>query len=337
MTGGSDKKVLPAKILFINTMLCGYLSILPPVKLKPMKKFTLILAIAAIAVASANILSCKSSGKASAAKLLKFNLEKGRRYDYEIVWDMGTSVMDKKTDISIGAMYSINVTEEKDHVKTMTGTYRNFRMNMDLMGNKIDIDTDKPSLADDNDQPGSMPVGMMNKMFSGIVGKSFTMKVDEEGNILEVSGFEDMINGMVDSIGLDEDKKTTVLASLKDQFNEQEIKNQFSDMFMIFPNKEVKTGDSWERSFTKGGKMNAKFTTIYTVREVEGEQVTLDAKTHINSDGEMNMKGDQTGVLIIDSRTGLMVNGDFKLEIKANTQGFTMLINGKGKIKGRAN
>ena len=302
-----------------------------------MKKLTHILAIAAIVIVSANILSCKSSGKGSAARLLKFNLEKGKGYDYEIVWDMGTSVMDKKTNISIGAMYSVSVTEEKDHVKAMTAVYRNFRMSVDLMGKKIDIDTDKPSLANDSDEPGSMPVGMMNKMFSGIVGKSFTMKVDEEGNILEVSGFEDMIKGMVDSINMDEDKKTTMMASLKDQFNDQEIKNQFSDMFMIFPNKEVKVGDSWEKSFTKGGKIRAKFNTTYTVKEIEGDHVTLDAKTHIDSDGEMNMKGEQTGTLIIDSKTGLMINGDFTQDIKANTQGFSMSIDGKGKIKGKAN
>ena len=83
------------------------------------------------------------------------------------------------------------------------------------------------------------------------------MKVDEEGKVLEVTGFDEIINGMVDSMGVDEDMKMQMRASLKDQFNEQELKDQFAQVFMIFPNKEVKVGDSWEKNYRYGRKMPA--------------------------------------------------------------------------------
>ena len=40
--------------------------------------------------------------------------------------------------------------------------------------------------------------------------------------------------------------------------------------------------------------------------------VTLDAKTNIGSaGGEMEVKGEQTGTLLVDSKTGLVVNAEF--------------------------
>jgi Family of unknown function (DUF6263) len=302
-----------------------------------MKKISVLAAAIAIVISFAGIQSCKSTGSASSAKLLKFNLEKGKGYDYEMIWDMNQKIMGKESNISIGAVYALRVDEVEDHIKSLTGTYRSFRMNMDMMGVKIDVDTDKPALASDEDKPGSIPLGMMNRIFSGIVGKSFSMKVDDEGKVLQVTGFRELLQGMADSMGLDEEKKQQMMASLSDQFNEQTIKDQFGQVFTIFPNKEIKVGDSWDKSFTMGGKMPAKYTTTYTVKEIEGDHVTLATKTVIEGNGEMAIKGNQTGTLIIDSKSGLMVNGEFDQEIETKIQGMSINMIGKGKIKGKAN
>jgi Family of unknown function (DUF6263) len=302
-----------------------------------MKKISLVIAAVAVLVSLAVFQSCKSSGAASASKVLKFNLEKGKGYDYDMVWDMNQKIMGKETKISIGAVYSIRVDEDKDHIKSLTGIYRSFRMNMDMMGMKIDVDTDKPDLANGKDEPKGMPTAMLNKVFSGIVGKSFNMKVDEEGKVLEVTGFREMLQGMADSMALNDEMKQQMMTSLNDQFNEQSVKDQFGQIFTIFPNTEIKVGDTWEKSFATGGKMAAKFSTTYTVKEIEGDHVTLATKTRIGSSGEMDLSGDQTGTLLIDSKSGLMVNGEFDQHINVKTQGVELEITGKGKIKGKAN
>ncbi len=137
---------------------------------------------------------------------------------------------------------------------------------MKIMGMEINIDTDKPSepLRGRNK---SKSIGNDERMFAGIKGKEFTMKVDEEGKVLEVSGFEQIVNGMVDSLEVAEDIRMQMRASLKDQFNEQNIKDQFAQVFTIFPNKEVKVGDSWEKSWQMGGRMPAKYThEVYSKR-----------------------------------------------------------------------
>ncbi len=49
---------------------------------------------------------------------------------------------------------------------------------------------------------------------------------------------------MIDSLPLNESMKSQARASMKDQFNEQSIKDNFSQIFTIFPDKEVKVGES---------------------------------------------------------------------------------------------
>jgi hypothetical protein len=269
---------------------------------------------------------------------LKFNLEKGKGYDYDMVWDMNQKMMGQESKISIGGLYSIKVMNDSDHIKTLTGTYRNFKMNMKMMGMEIDVDTDKPSPPMSEEEMKTNPMGMMNRIFSGIVGKSFLMKVDEEGKVIEVGGFREMMQSMADSMGFSEEIREKMMASMKDQFNEQTVKDNFAQIFTVFPNKEIKQGDNWEKSFTTSGRMPAKFLTTYTVKEIEGDHVALTAKIRIESTGSnLDLKGDQTGDIIIDSKSGLMVNGDFTQQMQVKMNGMEMTINGKGRIKGKAN
>jgi Family of unknown function (DUF6263) len=301
------------------------------IKLLSMKKIILLAAITILMMAVTSLQSCENAD-GPGGSIFKFNLETDKQYDYEIIWDMDQKMMDKESKINLLAGYSFEVTDEKDKIKTLRGVYSNFRLYMKIMDMEMDIDTEKPV----DNVSGEDPMTLMKKLFSGIKGKTFTMKVDEEGNVLSVTGFEEIINGMVDSAGVDEDMKLQMRVSLKDQFNEQELKNQFAQAFMIFPNKSVKVGDSWQKKFKMGGKMPASYSTTYTVKKMENEQITLDAKTTITSaEGEMEVKGEQTGILLVNSKTGLVVNAEFTQEMETKTQDFQIKINGKGKIRGK--
>jgi len=296
-----------------------------------MKNIFLLPAIILILIVASGVQSCKNAD-ASAGSVLKFNLEKDKQYDYEIIWDMDQKVMDKDSKINLLAGYSFEVTYEKDRIKTLRGVYKNFKLYMKIMDMEIDIDTDKPvSNMSEDDQ-----MGLMKKIFTGIKGKAFTMMVDEEGNVLSVSGFDEIIKSMIDSSGVNEDMKLQMKVSLRDQFNEQELKNQFAQVFMIFPNKSVKVGDSWQKDYRMGGKMPANFSTTYTVKKMEADQVTLDAKTIIApAGGEMEVTGKQAGTLLVDSRNGLVINAEFSQNMETKTQDLQIIINGKGKIKGK--
>lgn len=162
------------------------------------------------------------------------------------------------------------------------------------------------------------------------------MKVDEKGNILSVTGFDEIINGVIGSAGLNEEMEIQMKASLKDQFSEGELKNQLANVFVIFPDKAIKQGDSWQRNYKITGKVPADLTTTYTVTQIEGDHVTLDAKSVIGPSGDgMQVKGKQSGNLLVNSKTGMVLNAAFNQEVETNANDMQVTINGAGKVTGR--
>jgi hypothetical protein len=300
-----------------------------------MKKIFVFVAVIAVFSAFIIIPSCQS-GKASAGKMLKFNLEKGKGYDYEIIWDLETNIDTIKfSKINIAGLYAMEVIDDSAGIKTLSTVYKDLRMNIDMRGISMNIESNKPDTSGQDE--ANLPQKMMTKMFSAIIGKPFIIKADEEGNVIEVKGFDALITSMVDSVALSEDQKMIALATMKGQFNDEEIKNQFAQALTIFPNKEVKVGDSWEKSYAVGGQMPSKLAATYTVKQIEGDHVTMTSKAKISSGGsETQISGDQDGNIIVDSKTGLVINAEFKQDIQVNANGRKAKITGKGKIKGSA-
>ncbi|MER3499569.1 MAG: hypothetical protein C4308_13545 [Chitinophagaceae bacterium] len=177
----------------------------------------------------------------------------------------------------------------------------------------------------------------MNKVFAGLTGKPFFLTIDNEGKVLEVKGFDKMFNAMIDSMPADAQAKQKAIEFFKEQFNDQQIKDQFAQLFTIFPNKSVKVGDTWEKSYSLGGRMKGNFKTVFTVKEIEGDHVTLGTKTEIKPlDEQMPMSGVQTGNIIVDSKTGLIVNAEFEQQMETKADNQTIKITGTGKIVGKA-
>ena len=83
--------------------------------------------------------------------------------------------------------------------------------------------------------------------------------------------------------------------------------------------------------------MGGEYNSTYTVKDIEGDLVTLDEKSTINgSSDKLKMSGDITGTLVVDSKTGLVVNADTEMIITTNVEGQSMKIKGKTRIKGKA-
>lgn len=304
-----------------------------------MKKLLFLILVVSSVMAVSTIQSCQSSSKTSSgSKLFKFNLQEGKGYDYEIVWDLDTKAGGQSAAISMTGLYSMNIKSNENGVRTVGTSYKSIRMLMDVMGMHMEMNTDKPAPDNGSADLEKNPLGMMNKMIGSMIGKEFLIKVDEEGKVLEISGFKEMIIDMIDSMGIEGEAKAQAMLSMNDQFSEQTIKDQFAQVFYIFPNKEVKVGDSWEKNHMTGGKMKAKYSTIYTVKEIEGDHVSLTTKTKISTtENGADIEGTQSGNIIVDSKTGLMINGDFDQDIQVKAEGQNISVTGKGKIKGKAN
>jgi Family of unknown function (DUF6263) len=298
-----------------------------------MKK--IVVALLAI-ITVAGIQSCQSTKSATGSKMLKFNFEKGKGYDYEMIINMDQDIMGQAMQMDMTNYYSMDVVADDGTTKTITTTYDRFKMNMKVGPMNIDVDSDKP-LHEIGDGDGKDPMKMVNRLFGAIKGKKFTMKVNAEGKVEEVTGFKEMAQSIVDSMGVDEKMKEQMQQQFSKQFNEQSLKDQFERFLYIFPNKDVKVGDSWQKTTTPGMAMGGKYVSTYTVSEIEGDMVTVEEKSKIEgASGAMDMKGDITGTLVIDSKTGLVVNADQDMDLIMNAEGKEIKMKAKSKIKGKA-
>lgn len=300
-----------------------------------MKK-VLVIAVVALGLATiVSMQSCQSTKTATSSKLMKFNFEKGRGYDYEMIMNLDQEVMGAKQQIDMSTYYSMFVTEDDGTLKTIKTTFDRFKMKMGVLGLQVEVDTEKPFIASESTDEN--PLAMVNRILGAIKGQQFLMKVDAEGKVQEVKGFQEMGQRIADSLSFDESKKQEVMQAFNQQFNEKSIKEQFERVLYIFPNKEVKLGDSWKKNAKNIGPMGGEYSSVYTVTEIEGDMVTLEEKTSIESDDkQLKLSGEQTGTLVVDSKTGLVVSADLDINMASANDGTKVTVKGKTKIKGQA-
>ena len=254
--------------------------------------------------------------------VLKFNLEKGKTYHYAMDIDMENEMQGQKMASDMNFEYDVQITDEKDGVKTLTTTYRRIAMDMNAPGMRMEIDTDEP-LKDTAAGAPANPMNMMGRMFHAVKGKSFQMKVNEQGQIVEVTGMDQLAEAMVNSTGADEEMKQSMRQMFASQFSEENIRQSFSQAFNIFPARPVKVGDTWDREMDMKGLMAGNYKTTYTVKEISGNSVVLDMKSAMAIG---DMKGSQEGTLRVDARTGLVTEGSME-------QKFGGAVNSVSKIK----
>ena len=293
--------------------------------------FTLFFVVAAATVMD----GCQSAKNATSAKMLKFALEKGKGYDYEMSMNLDQEIMGQPVKMNMSTYYSMDVQNDAGGIKTIVTSFDRLKMQTDLMGMNINVDTDVTTPSDSLDKN---PLAAMSKVFGAIKGQRFTMQVNEEGKITEITGFENMAQHIADSLGLNAEDRREMVQGFNSQFNAEEIKQNFERFWYIFPNKEVKVGDSWEKKSAIKGKMAGTYTSRYKVTDIEGDMVTLEEVTKIDSkEGErISLTGEIKGIVVVDSRTGLLMNADQDMDMKASGEGMSFNIKGKSKIKGKA-
>ena len=228
---------------------------------------------------------------------------------FDVDQQMGVQTMNNH----MGFNYNMQVIDEKNKVKTIKVTYEKISMAISMGKEKAEYSSDKTVTGND-------PYQMVSKMFGVLKGKSFTMGVDEKGEILNVNGFDKIGEAMVNELSVPEASKQQVLTQFKSQFSNEVIKDMFSQAFNIFPDKPIKVGDTWQKQI-KGldGKI---VTTKYTLQEIRDGKVKLDARS--------KSPIDQRSTFIVDVKSGLVTDGTIIQKMEGDRK-----LNSKGKIVGR--
>lgn len=253
---------------------------------------------------------------------LRFNLQKGKRYDYNMRFDLTQEGPNRQMTTTMDVNYDLKVLSEDAKGKTVQVTYDRVGMIMNMGGQKMELNSEMTNTE------GGGPFTMVANMFKAMKGKSFTMKVDPKGGISDVKGFEAIGEAIVKEIQVPEGAKPGLLQNFRNQFNEKTARESFAGSFEIFPDKPVKVGDSWKRSSNTTIGAAQKMVTTYTVKEIKGNRVTLDARSDVTL--KDSTSGSQNARLIVDATTGLVTLGTFDQKMAGR-----MKVSSKGEIRGR--
>lgn len=239
---------------------------------------------------------------------------------------MDSEVQGQKMDTEMDFDYTLEVLDNRDSVKTVRTTYDNIKMEMNAGTMNMSFDTGQPQKDSAIDLQKN-PMGMMSNMFYAMKGKSFEMKINNRGEVISVTGLDELKNAIVNSIAVDENVKQAMEQAFNSQFNEENIKNSFSQAFTIFPDKPVKVGDTWTKTMSMGGMMAADMNTTYKVKEIKADNVVLDVNSTVSMGGN---NGTQTGTMQLNPETGLVTEAQLDQKF---TSPVNMVI--KTKITGK--
>jgi hypothetical protein len=162
----------------------------------------------------------------------RFNLQKGKTYEYNMDYDMEQNMQDQEINTNLKGNYTLDVTADDGNIKTLKTTYQRIAMNVAMPGRTMSIDSDKADTASKGEinDPGQL----MNAMFSALKGKSFMMKVDKEGKVLEVTGLNELAQAMVSSMNLKPEMRSMAQQAFSQQFNEQSVKTCSPNHLIFF-------------------------------------------------------------------------------------------------------
>jgi len=267
-----------------------------------------------------------SGGGSGDAVAFKFNVAKGTKFSYLLGMnmDMNQSVMGQqvkmKTDIGMG--YTFEVTGDSAGWKTMTATISKISMNMAANGMSMKYDSDSPS----SDTTG--PMGKMGAIMGAMKGGQFGFTMNENGEIGQVTGINEMVQKMTGSmVG---DQAAIANQAIGKTFNEQSFKQNMQQSFAMYPGKPVKPGDSWSKKLTMDNNgLPMSLDNTYTLQAVEGNTLKVKVESKITSAGStvaapgmsVDMTGDLKGLNTFDQATGLPLSGDDNMTINMKMKG----------------
>lgn len=186
---------------------------------------------------------------------------------------------------------------------------------------------------------------------AALIGKQFTMLITPMGKVKELEGIDQMLSDMIDDMGVPDAQNQQLKETLKGQFGTEAMRANMEKSMALYPKKKVKVGDTWEVNTEMASPFAMVMNNSYKLVEIKNGlakvQLTSTMKSAPNGapmkTGEMKMTfkldGSQSGVVFIDTQTGLTtksdidqdMKGDVSIDMGGQSMEFPMKI--KGKVK----
>ncbi|NGX84918.1 DUF6263 family protein [Aequorivita sp. KMM 9714] len=249
-------------------------------------------------------LSFVSLYNVAAQEKLQYNFKKGDVFMIEqnAIQNITQNIDDSEhlmtnTVYGIFKMEVVNVLGSKFVLDVNFETFK-LKIDSNLYGALSDIDTSIPA-NDDNVEA---------KIFEGLVGPKFQMVLLPTGEIESITGTENLVEGMINNVeDIDDFTKAMMRKSVEKEFNNHDMVESMQQFTFIYPEKSVKTNETWENTYT--GDFTANNTWKLMNYSKTNINLESDAIINLNTTEDsviMELSGNQKTKAVTKTATGFI-------------------------------
>jgi hypothetical protein len=258
--------------------------------------------------------SCKSKDKGGSgpAYTIKMRLANGDKFgqDLDMTMDMGIKMaaMNMDMKMNMNMTMDMEVLGDTGELKKLRFTYTKAKMSMDLKG-----------------VPGNgvNSNDLLDKAAARIEGKSINLLLNKNNEIVEVSGFEEM---MTDS----NEEDPAMREEMKKMFSKDQLNSMMGLMFQMYPDHPVRVGDTWEKeSDMNMGPFKMRMKNKFRLKEANNGVAIIQVENSYSGKGKMeqgsvnadvDMDGKQKGEMGVRMDDGYLKGANYTLDVKAKAK-----------------
>lgn len=224
--------------------------------------------------------------------------------------------------IAMTGKLAYTVKEIANNTYSLDSRYIDIGMKMDAGGMSMEFST--------TTTPTDTMSKIMSKMMKAITSGSFKINMSKQGRVLEVTGIEALLDGMMNQFpGLPEAQKAQLKQQMAQSFGDKSLRGSIEMATAIFPDKPVAIGENWTVEVLNNGSMPIKMNTQFVLAEVTdthyivkgNAKVETDKNASTKSNGldmTFDLKGTATSELKINKTSGWIVTGVTKQNLSGS-------------------
>lgn len=248
----------------------------------------------------------------------RYNLVKGKTYPLTLTVKGTQSATDGKQSMKMSnenkKTIEYYVKDFANGIYTLEVKSKHYSEKMtDQAGKSISYDTNAA-------KPADKDVAFPWTIYKAMIGKVYTLKIDQKGKVVAVEGLDKVRQQIEASVktGLSAEEQKFVSEMLKNSLSKEIISAQFDETMNIYPDKKLKLKESWsdKQDINQGGmKGNSNLTrTLADVNSkntkitVKGTQSLKGSDAQQGMSMSVNANADVTGTILIDTQSGWINN-----------------------------
>ena len=273
--------------------------------------------------AAAMLLACVtfSRGQDTGKVQFRLQLQEGQSFRSETVTrqviTQSVGGQDIKVDTAVGTTYKYDVQGiAPDGTATLKVTIDGMSMTLDMQNVKVEYDSANP--------PEEIPLPARGA--AALVGKSFTMEMNAQGEVTRVEGIETMLEAALGQGVVPPPVKEQV----GKQFGSDSMVATMQGMLAPYPDEPVGVGDSWSRTISVTAGFPMQIDSTYTLKERAGGMATLSVESTIKTDpnaepiatgigkATVEISGKRTGEMVVHETAGWTMSSKLAMDFKGN-------------------